>query len=84
MGTTRCGSPSLWAMIEDSTDEFYMASSGEGSSGLPTSQRHSTGAPPAPNATTPWTEDTPATQKMTMVSLWMIALWPDIGLYLEQ
>jgi hypothetical protein len=36
VGTTRSGSPSLCAMIEDSTDEFYMTSSGQGSSGLPT------------------------------------------------
>jgi hypothetical protein len=71
-------------MIEDSTDEFYMASSGEGSSSLPTSWRHSTGAPPATIANTPWTEDTLATQKMTMVSPWMLASWLDTGLYLEQ
>jgi hypothetical protein len=45
MGTTHCGSPSLRAMIEDSTEEFYMASRREGGSGLPFSSRHGTGAP---------------------------------------
>jgi hypothetical protein len=31
MGSTHNGPPSpLWAMIEDSTEEFYMTSSGEG------------------------------------------------------
>jgi hypothetical protein len=29
-----------WAMIEDSTEEFLMASSGEGSFGLPSPRRH--------------------------------------------
>jgi hypothetical protein len=61
VGTTRSGSPSLWSMIENSADEFYMASSGEGSFGLPVSRRHSTGALPAPIATTPWPEGAPAT-----------------------
>jgi hypothetical protein len=37
VGTTHDGSPSLRAMIEDSTDEFYMASRGEGRSRIPTS-----------------------------------------------
>jgi hypothetical protein len=66
-------------MIEDSTDDFYMASSKEGSSDLPTSRRHSTGAPPAPIATTPWPEDTSATQPMMMVPSWMLVLWTDTG-----
>jgi hypothetical protein len=35
MGTTRSGSSSLWDMIKNSLDGFYMASSGEGSFGLP-------------------------------------------------
>jgi hypothetical protein len=43
MGSTHSGSPSLRAMIEDSTEEFYTASSREGGSGLPFSQRHDTG-----------------------------------------
>jgi hypothetical protein len=57
MGSTCSGSLSPWAMIEDSTKEFYTASSGEGSSGLPFPHRHDTGAPPAPIATTPWLKD---------------------------
>jgi hypothetical protein len=61
MGTTHSGSPSLQDMIKESTDEFYTTSSGEGSSGLPTSRRHSALASPAPIATKPWPEDTPAT-----------------------
>jgi hypothetical protein len=48
-------------MIEDSTGEFYMTSSAEGDSGLPSSRRHDTGAPLAPVATAPWREDAPAT-----------------------
>jgi hypothetical protein len=44
MGSTHSGSPSpLRAMIEDSTDEFHMASSGEAASGLPTPRRCDTG-----------------------------------------
>jgi hypothetical protein len=38
-----------------------MASSKEGGSGLPSSKRHITGAPPAPIATTPWLEGAQAT-----------------------
>jgi hypothetical protein len=37
MGTTHSGSPSLQAMIEDSTNDLYTTSCREGSSGLPTS-----------------------------------------------
>jgi hypothetical protein len=50
---TRSGSPSLRAMIEDSTDEFYTTSSGEGSFSLSVSRRHNTRPPPALIATTP-------------------------------
>jgi hypothetical protein len=52
-GTTHSGSLSLWAMIRDFTDEFYTASSREGSNDLLTSRRHSTVALSAPIATTP-------------------------------
>jgi hypothetical protein len=52
MGMTCNRSLSLQAMIEDSLDKFYMASSGEGSLGLPISWRLRTGASPAPTATT--------------------------------
>jgi hypothetical protein len=58
MVTTHSGSPSLCSLIEDSIDEFHMASSREGSSDLPVSRRHNTGAPPAPIATTTWSKDT--------------------------
>jgi hypothetical protein len=63
------GSPSLQAMIEHSMEEFYTASRGEGSSGLPVSQRLSVGVPPAPIATTPWLKDALATQAMLTVSI---------------
>jgi hypothetical protein len=67
MDKTRSGSPSLWAMIEDITEEFYMASSREGGSGLPSTLRHGTGATPAPITTTPWLEDILVTQVMMTV-----------------
>jgi hypothetical protein len=37
MGMTHSGSPSLHTILEDSTDKFYMTSSGEGSFGFPLS-----------------------------------------------
>jgi hypothetical protein len=41
IGSTHSVPPSsLWAMIEDSTKEFHMASSGEGGSSLPSPRRH--------------------------------------------
>jgi hypothetical protein len=83
VGSTRSGSPSPWAMIEDFTKEFYMASSGEGGSNLPLSQRHYTGALPAPVATTPWLEKIPATQAMMIVSPRALAPWPDTDLPLS-
>jgi hypothetical protein len=70
VGSTHSGSLSLRPMIEDSTKEFYMASSGEGGSGLPSSPWHGTGAVPVPPATTPWLEDILITQAMTTVPLW--------------
>jgi hypothetical protein len=70
VGTIHSGSPSLWAMIEGSPDEFLMASSGEGSSDLPFPRRLHTGASPAPTATARWLEDAPATQTMMMVPAW--------------
>jgi hypothetical protein len=79
MGTTHSGSPSLWAMIEDSTEEFYTASSGEGGSNFSFSSRHDTGAPPAPVVTIPWLDNIPATQVMTMVPPWMPAPRSDTG-----
>jgi hypothetical protein len=68
MGSTHSGTlPLRWAMIEDSTEEFHTASSGEGGSSLPSPRRRCTGAPFAHVTTTPWMENTPATQAMMMV-----------------
>jgi hypothetical protein len=41
-------------MIEDSTEEFLTASSGEGGLGLPSPRRRGMGALLTPVATTPW------------------------------
>jgi hypothetical protein len=84
MGTTCSGSPLLRAMIKDSTDEFYMALSKEGSSDLSASRRHSTGASLAPIATTPWLENTAAIQTMTIVSPWTLAPWTETKPHLER
>jgi hypothetical protein len=84
MGTTRSGSQLLWSINVDSTEEFYMNSRDEGSSDLPASKRHGTGAPPAPIATTLGLEDASVTQAMTMVPLQALAPWPKTGLPLEQ
>jgi hypothetical protein len=51
--TTRSGSLSLRAMVENSIDEFYTTFSGEGSFDLPVPRKHFMGAPPAPIAATP-------------------------------
>jgi hypothetical protein len=51
--TTRNGSSSLRAMVENSIDEFYTTFSGEGSSDLPVPWKRFMGAPSAPIATTP-------------------------------
>jgi hypothetical protein len=60
-------------MIEHSTEEFFMTSSGGGGgSGLPSSQRHDTGALSAPVATTVRLEDTLATQAMMTVPPWVL------------
>jgi hypothetical protein len=84
VGTTHNGSSPLWAMIEDSTKEFYTASTGEGSSDIPVSWRHGTGASPAPLITTPWLEDAPTTQAMMAIPLWTLAPQPDTGLPFER
>jgi hypothetical protein len=65
--TVRNESPSLCTIIEDSIDEFYMTSSGEGNSGFPISRRCSMGTPPTPITTTPWSEDAPPLQTITTV-----------------
>jgi hypothetical protein len=61
MGSPHSGPPTPpWTMIEESTEEFFMASSGEVGSSFPSSRRHDTEALSAPVATTPWLEDAPA------------------------
>jgi hypothetical protein len=85
MGSTRSGTPSLLrAMIEDFIEKFLTASSREGGFSLPSPRRCGMVAPPAPITTTPWTENTPATQAMTTVSPWTTAPWSDTGLRFEQ
>jgi hypothetical protein len=84
MGMTCNGSPLLCTILKDSTDEFYMTSSGEGSSSFPISQSHSMGTPPAPLATTPWQEDALIPQTMAMDLPQTIALSPDNELPLER
>jgi hypothetical protein len=70
MGSTRSGTSTLrWAMIEDSPQEFLTMSSREGSFGLPSPRRHGAGASLAPSTTTPWMENSLATQAMTTVPL---------------
>jgi hypothetical protein len=55
MGSTHSGSSTPWlAMIEDSAEEFLMASRGEGSFGIPSPKRRGTGASITPVTTTPW------------------------------
>jgi hypothetical protein len=62
MGSIHSGTPSpWWAMIENSVEEFLTVSSGDGSFGLPSSRRCSTGASLAPMTTTPWMKNAPAT-----------------------
>jgi hypothetical protein len=85
MGSTHCGSPSpRWAMMEDSTEEFHMMSSGDGGFGLPSSRRCGTGALPAPITTKAWMETAPATQALMTVPLWAAVPRSDIDLPIEQ
>jgi hypothetical protein len=85
MGSTHSGTPSpWWAMIEESTEGILMTSSVERGSGLPSPRGHDTGALPAPVGTTPWMENTPATQDMTMVPPRTVVQRPDTGLPFEQ
>jgi hypothetical protein len=79
VGTTHSRSPLLWVMIEDSANKFYTTSSEEGSSGLPVSQRHNTGAPSAPIATIPWPEDDPTKQAMMTIPPQTLTSWLDTG-----
>jgi hypothetical protein len=86
-GSTCSGTPSpWWAMIEDSVEDFLMASNEEGGGGfdLTSPRRHNTGIPPAPVTTTPWMENASTTQARTMVPPWTVAPRPDTGLPFEQ
>jgi hypothetical protein len=72
MGSTRSGPPSpLWAMIGDSTEEFHMASSGEGGSDLPPPRRHDAA-------------DTSTTQAMMTIPPRPMAPWSDTNLPFER
>jgi hypothetical protein len=73
-------SPLLCAILEDTINEFYMASSREGSSGLPLPWRHSMGTPHGPIATTPWPEDALTTQTLTIIPPQTVTSWRDIEL----
>jgi hypothetical protein len=79
IGTTSSGSPPLCTILKGSTNEFYTASSGEGSSGLPISRRRSMGTPPAPIATAPWSKDAPTPQTMMTVPPQTIMQWSNTG-----
>jgi hypothetical protein len=74
MGTIHSGPPSLWAMIEDSTDEFYMTSSGDGA-------RH--GGTTYPIATITWLGDTPVAQTMMTVPPRMLTPRLDLRILLS-
>jgi hypothetical protein len=69
VGTACSGSPSWHAILEDSTDEFYTASSREGSSSFPISWRRSMVTPPVPITTTQRLEDAPTPQTIATVLL---------------
>jgi hypothetical protein len=61
VGSTRSkASTPQGALVEDSTEEFLPASSGERSFDHPSPRRHSTGASFAPTTTTTWKRSTPA------------------------
>jgi hypothetical protein len=84
MGSTRNEASTLQlAMIEDSTEEFLMASSREGSFGLPSPRSCSTRPSLAPVTTMPWIEDVPAAQATMMVPLCTAALRLETGLSSE-
>jgi hypothetical protein len=71
IGSTRGGTPCpLRALIEDSIEEFHIASDVEGRTDLPFPQRHSTGPstpPPPPLATILWSETTPTTHALMTI-----------------
>jgi hypothetical protein len=67
-------------MIDDLAEEFLTVSSGEGGFSLPSPRRRCTAAPPTPVTTTPWMENTLATQATMTVPPWMAVPQLDTGL----
>jgi hypothetical protein len=58
-------------MIEDSTEEVLIVSSGDGGFDLPSPRRHSMGASLTPITTIPQMENAPAAQGTMTVPPWM-------------
>jgi hypothetical protein len=84
MVSTHSGAPTLRrAMIEDSTEEFLMASSGAGSFGLPSPRMRGTGALLTPVTTTPRMENALITQATMTVPPQMAAPRPKTCLPFE-
>jgi hypothetical protein len=65
----------LWAMTENSVEEFHTASDGEGRIDLPFPQRHNVWASTAPATTIPWSKTTPTAQAMTAIPPRQKAPW---------
>jgi hypothetical protein len=66
VGSTHCGaSTPQWATMEDSTEEFLMTSSVEGSFSHTSPRQRTTRASFAPATTTTWKENAPATTRFT-------------------
>jgi hypothetical protein len=69
IGSTYGGTPSLlWAMIEDSVEEFHTASNGDGRIDLPSPRRHGTGSSTTLATIIPWPETTPTAKAMMTIS----------------
>jgi hypothetical protein len=84
MEMSHTGSPPLCTILEDSIDEFYTTSSGEGSSGFPISRRRNMVTPHVPITTTLWPEDTPASQTIATVLLWLSTMLTLCNTYFHQ
>jgi hypothetical protein len=85
MGSTHRGAPTLQqAIIENSTKEFLMMPSGEGSFSHPSPRRHGTGVSLAPVTTTTRMENAPAARAMMMIPPWTVAPQLEIGLRFER
>jgi hypothetical protein len=74
VGMARSGSSLLHTILKDSIDKFYIASSGEGSSGFLVSWRHNMMTPPVPITTTPSPDDAPIPSTIATVPLQTIVL----------